>query len=124
MKGQEVTQPLVMQPILLILLDAETRGELTHRCVSPSQFHQPTCFQVRRGTCLVLIKLCFSSLVSRCRSDRSLHLHPGEAGRLHRKLIAQVVVYNIHYLYILGTKLSFMCQVKIFGSNVFEVGSQ
>jgi len=30
MKGQEVTQPLVMQPILLILLDAGTRGELTH----------------------------------------------------------------------------------------------
>ena len=35
MKGQEVTRPLVMQPILLILLDAGTRGELTHRCVSP-----------------------------------------------------------------------------------------
>ena len=32
MKGQEVTQPLVMQPILLILLDAETREDHTHRC--------------------------------------------------------------------------------------------
>ena len=32
MKGQEVTQPLVMQPILLILLDAEMKEDHTHRC--------------------------------------------------------------------------------------------